>query len=60
MQELNEKLASMTISKSNCSKCAASKMLNTNNLTEYQRKVYNNIHRFLKENGGGVIAFDTQ
>ena len=59
MQELNEKLASMTISKSNCSKCAASKMLNTNNLTEYQRKVYNNIHRFLKENGGGVIAFDT-
>ncbi|CAD1481015.1 unnamed protein product, partial [Heterotrigona itama] len=55
MQELNEKLASMTISKSDCSKCAAPKMLNVNNLTKYQKKVYYNI----QENDSGVITIDT-
>lgn len=59
MQKLNEKLASMTISKSGCPKCATPKVLDVKNLTEYQRKVYNNIHQFLKENDSGVITIDT-
>ncbi|KOX75243.1 PDZ and LIM domain protein 7 [Melipona quadrifasciata] len=57
--KLNEKLASMTISKSNCPKCATPKVLDVKNLTKYQRKVYNNIHQFLKENDSGVITIDT-
>ncbi|KAK9307648.1 hypothetical protein QLX08_002065 [Tetragonisca angustula] len=59
MQELIEKLASVTISKSNCPKCDISKVPNVNNLTKYQRKVYNNIQQFLKENNRGVITIDT-